>query len=607
MTAKPKKLKGTSKGTPYVWLGLVILATFISMFPTLKNEFVNWDDIIYVMNNDLIKSFSTDNLWKIFSSFYMGNYHPLPILSFSFDYALFEMDPFGYHLHNLILHLVNVILVYYFVWLVLGKQMIPALFVALLFGIHPMHVESVAWISERKDLLYTAWFLIGLITYLFYIKTSKKKYYFWTLAAFLFSLLSKAQAVTFPLVLLLLDYIFSRKFTRMAILEKIPFFLLSLIFGLIAIFAQEADNALNPVGVTWIEALFFGQYSFVVYIFKFLFPVHLSALHGYPLTAEGSAPYYIYLSTLIFIIAAFVIYKTWQTRKYVAFGILFFLFTIFPVLQFLPVGQAIVAERYTYIPYIGLSILAVSLIFDLSKRIVSKNTRYFLDFLFIAALFVFMVVTWERSKTWKDSDALWTDVIEKYPETVSAYVNRGYIYNQYNRYTEAIRDCETGIQLDPDNYKLYMNRAISYKRLNQYELAIADFSTTFLKNPDDFQPYLEKGIIYTDKLSKYDSGVINFRIFLKYNPDHPSGNFNLGVAYFKQGAYDSAWVYCVKAIDLNPKMSTPYYILAVIQAQQNNFTQAYNNGLKARSLGFSVNEKQLSDWKNRSGKERSSD
>jgi len=603
MAAKPKKKEKTSKGTPYLWLGLVLLATFISMFPTLRNEFVNWDDIIYIMNNDMIRSFSVENMGKIFSSYFMGNYHPLPLLSYTFDYAVYEMDPFGYHLHNLVLHLINVFLVYFFVWHLLGRRLAPAIFAALLFGIHPMHVESVAWISERKDLLYTLWYLAGLISYLFYIRTSKKSYYFLTMAAFLLSLLSKAQAVTFPLVLLLIDYLLSRKFNRVAILEKIPFFILSIAFGLIAIIAQQADDALNPVGVTWIEALFFGQYSFIVYILKFIFPVHLSALHSYPLTADGTAPYYIYLSPLVFAILILVIYKTWKTRKFVTFGILFFLFTIFPVLQFLPVGQAIVAERYTYIPYIGLIVLAVCLVLDLRNRIKRKNMRYLLDLLFIAILFVFMVATWERSKVWKDSETLWTDVIGKYPETVSAYVNRGYIYNQYGKYQEAIRDCETGMQLDSANSKLYVNRAISYKRLKQYDRAIADFSRSLAKEPRNFQSYLEKGIIYTDHLSRYDSGIVNFRIYLEHNPEHSDCNFNLAVAYFKKGQDDSAGVYCRKAIELSPKMGAPNYILAVLAARQNNFKEAYNYGLRARSHGYAVNENQLADWKSRSGQD----
>jgi len=241
--AKPKKQQTKNPIISHLGLAFILIATLISLYPNLNNEFVNWDDIIYVMNNDLIRSFSFDNFWKIFSSFYMGNYHPLPLLSFAFDYSIFEMDPFGYHLHNLILHLVNVGLVYFFAWHILNKQTIPSLVIALLFGIHPMHVESVAWISERKDLLYTTWYLLGLIAYVFYIKTSQRKYILWTLIAFLLSLLSKAQAVTFPLILLLLDYFYSRKFTRLVILEKAPFFALALVFGLIAIYAQKVEDA----------------------------------------------------------------------------------------------------------------------------------------------------------------------------------------------------------------------------------------------------------------------------------------------------------------------------------------------------------------------------
>lgn len=601
MTAKPKGKKESKKKTDFLWLGMIILVTLITLFPTLKNEFVNWDDIVYIMNNDMIKSFSRENFWKIFSLFYMGNYHPFSILSFAFDYSIFGMDPFGYHFHNLIIHLVNVCLVYFFIWYLSGKKRLTSLIIALLFGIHPMHVESVVWISERKDLLYTAWYLLGLIAYLFYIKTSARKYYFWCLIAFLFSLLSKAQAVTFPMILILLDYVVSRKVTRTVIVEKIPFFVLSLVFGIIAIYAQRADDALNPIGIQWYEALFFGQYSFIVYILKFFIPFSLSCLHTYPLNDAGSAPLYIYFSPVVFLILFIVILKTWKTRRYITFGILFFLFSIFPVLQFLPVGQAIIAERYTYIPYIGLSILVVFFILEFGTKISPKGLRTSLAAILVSILIVFAYVSRERTKVWKDSISLWSDVIEKYPDAVTAYVNRGFIYNQYEKHQEAIVDCNTGMELDSTNYKLYCNRGIAHLRLKKYELAIVDFSLTIKREPDYFQAYMERGIIYTDNLGQYDLGIKDFMTYLSHDPNHAASISNLAVAYYKNNIYDSAMVYCQKSIEISPENELPYYIAAVIYADWKDFGQAYSYGMQARSLGSKIEEKLLNDWSKHAG------
>ena len=155
---------------------LVLVITAVAYYPSIHNGYLNWDDIIYVMNNNMIKSLSAENFSKMFSTFYMGNYHPFIILSFAFDYSFFGMNATGYHVHNLVLHLLDTFLVYAFCYLLFGKKTNLALIVSLLFAIHPMHVESVAWISERKDLMYTMYFMMSLIAYLFYLEKKESKY-----------------------------------------------------------------------------------------------------------------------------------------------------------------------------------------------------------------------------------------------------------------------------------------------------------------------------------------------------------------------------------------------------------------------------------------------
>ena len=254
MASKKKKPANTGKEAPWIALLLVLVASAITWFPSVKNDFVNWDDIIYIMNNDMIHSFSLENISKIFSTYWMGNYHPFAILSFTFDYQFFKITPQGYHFHNMVLHLVNTALVYFFCFHLMNRRVGIATVAALLFAVHPMHVESVAWISERKDLLYTMWFLMALIAYLFYCRNKDFKYLGLSLILFLFSLLSKAQAVTLPLSLLALDYFLNRKFTVKTLAEKIPFFLLSLVFGIIAIYAQKADNSINAVNISKVSS-----------------------------------------------------------------------------------------------------------------------------------------------------------------------------------------------------------------------------------------------------------------------------------------------------------------------------------------------------------------
>ena len=185
---------------------LIIIVTLISFYPSLKNDFTNWDDNLYVTENSTIRSLSPTNLKKISTAFFVTHYQPVTMFSYLLEYHFFKLNPFNYHLTNLILHLLNCLLVFWVIYL-LSASIPVACLTALLFGIHPLQVESVAWISERKNLLYVFFFLGAMISYLYYLGKGKKlKYFLLCLGLFILALLSKSLAFTFPLVLLLLDY-----------------------------------------------------------------------------------------------------------------------------------------------------------------------------------------------------------------------------------------------------------------------------------------------------------------------------------------------------------------------------------------------------------------
>jgi tetratricopeptide (TPR) repeat protein len=549
--ASKKKIISKTENLMNWKLLLLVLVSFLAFIPSLNNDFVNWDDIVYIMNNDMITSFSWINLQKIFSSYFMGNYHPFILLSFSFDYNFFKLTPHGYHLHNLVLHIINTFLVYAFFFHLLKKNVNVAATIALLFAIHPMHVESVAWVSERKDLLYTAYFFLSLIAYTLYLQRGKTAYYFLALLFFTFSLLSKAQAVTLPLVLFLTDYILNRKFDWKSVLEKVPFLILSLIFGIVAIFAQKANSFINPSGIPLADSLFYAPYGLFIYLIKFLFPFYQTAVYTYPVTLHGTIPLYIFFSPLVFIVLAFAIWKTWNNNRYVTFGLLFFLTTIFPVLQFLPVGPALVSERYTYIPYIGLA--AIAAIFFWKKRTsISLQTRKIIDTSAILFILLLTFLTWNRNMVWKDSVTLWTDVLDKNPRCLEAYGNRAFIFNENKKYEEALKDLNAGLVIDPANVSFYKSKGIIFDHTGKYDLALANYSKALEYNPDEYKCYLMRGVLYTDKFAKYDSGIADFKKYLTRYPDDINALFNLGVANYNKRSYDTAKAYCLKVLKLNP-------------------------------------------------------
>ena len=331
-------------------IGAILLFSTFLLFPVVNNGWVLWDDPAYVLENQhlIINSWS-DFFHQFNLVIVQGNYHPITILSLALDYSIDGFNPTVFHTTNLIFHLLNVLLTYIFVFLLFRVRWI-ALFVAFLFSIHPMHVESFAWVAERKDVLYVFFFLLGLISYLFYQQKKTKLNFLLCLLLYILSLLSKGMAVVFPVILLLLDYVQKRKFNRYVLIEKVPFFALSLIFGIIAIWAQDGSGAVTSnADAPFIQTFLVPLYGLSTYVTKLFLPLNLSALHPYPPLSDGVVSMVFLVSILPLVVVVGLVYVFFRKNRKVLFGLLFFLATIFPVLQFFSVGSAIIAERYTYL------------------------------------------------------------------------------------------------------------------------------------------------------------------------------------------------------------------------------------------------------------------
>jgi tetratricopeptide (TPR) repeat protein len=220
-----------------------------------------------------------------------------------------------------------------------------------------------------------------------------------------------------------------------------------------------------------------------------------------------------------------------------------------------------------------------------------------LNFTGIGILLVFSLVTWNRTKVWADSVALWTDVMEKNPKCLSAYVNRSYMYIQYKQYDKAIKDCDEGLKIDSNHYKLYINRGTAYRDMAVYDLALENFSAAIRKNPKSYDTYLDRGILYTDHFNKLDSGVSDFRYYQLFRPDEKNGNYNLGVAYYKKQNYDSALYFCKRTLEIAPDYAGAYFVSALVYAVKQDFVKAYEHGSRAQALGFGIDQAMLDGWR----------
>jgi len=598
---KPELLKEKSANQQRLTIIIILIVTLATYFISLNNDFTaNWDDGGYVLDNKTITSINSTNLHTIFTEFYKGNYHPLTTLSYAIEYSLVGVSPFFYHFNNLLLHLVNVLLVFWFFSL-FTKRLEVAVITALFFGIHPLHVESVAWISERKDVLYAFFFLISMITYYKYStdKLKPKKFYIISLLFFLLSLLSKSAAVPLPIVLLLLDYYNKRKFTWGTILEKIPFFALSIGFGVAAILSQSVVGALqysNPV-FSYFERIFISSYALLLYLGKMIFPFELSAMYPYPDRNLGYLPLMYYVAFALMLALAIVIFIYRKRNRDVVFGSLFFLLNIALVLQILPVGGAMFAERYTYIPYLGLFFIGGKFycyVVDEKKKSIAQLKPILLA-VFTVFTMMFCYLTFERIKVWKDGETLFTDVIKKYPNLAFAYNNRGYLYFTYKKdYERALQDYNKSLAVDPTFHRAYSNRGVLYYNTGRIELALPDFSNAIKYDKTNTDAWIGRANTYSS-LKKFDLAIPDYTTYLVSMPDDEKAWLWRGTAYYKTNKIDLALSDFNHCVQIRPNDYEAYYWRGLVYNTKKNYQQAVNDLNQALMLEPSKAE--LYSWR----------
>jgi len=317
-------------------LAAILALAFISFSPALKSGFTNWDDAGYVTNNPLIKNFSPENIGRVFTSLHKGLYKPLTLFSFAVEYRLAGLNAAVYHGTNLAFHLANCALVY-LIASELGCAALSALVLAFLFAVHPMRVESVAWIAERKDMLYSFFFLAAFAAYLRWTKTGAKTLYRLSLGFFALSLVSKPQGLALPLALILADYLAQRKINKETLAEKLPFFALAFAFGAAAYLSVKTEGVyFKRPDFLFLDNCKVAAYGLLAYLRRAVWPVNLSAVYPYPQKISGSLPLAFESAPwLAFLILAAAFYAARKNKK-IIFGLAFFLVSVAPGLQFFP-------------------------------------------------------------------------------------------------------------------------------------------------------------------------------------------------------------------------------------------------------------------------------
>jgi TPR repeat protein len=561
-----------------VLAGIVALMTLLVYLPALRNGFVGvWDDNTYIVENPHIRSLDAVFFRWAFLDFHASNWHPLTWISHAVDYMLWGLNPLGHHLTNIVLHAVNTLVVALLIIRLLeaAKEydseaglpsvlnermiMIAAGVTGILFGIHPVHVESVAWVAERKDLLCALFFLVSIMAYTSYLSYKTYKTYMLTLVFFILALMSKPMAVTLPVVLLILDWfpfgrIRSFKTLWAASIEKLPFIVLSLVSSFITIFAQRSGESIISLEFAPLSSrLLVAVQSLLAYLGKMLLPLNLVPFYPYPKSISVfSLEYLPAIGLAIGITAACAVlvkkHKFWLS----AWG--YYVVTLIPVLGIVQVGNQSMADRYSYLPSLGPFLIAGLCVSGIAEKAGAfPRRRIFVTFAgaagVIVAFFTLSYGTVRQIDIWENGFTLWDHTIAKGFESAAAYNNRGLSLDERGLRENARVDFEKAIALDPRNYFAYNNLGVLYGKEGSYQTSIEYFLKAIAINPRHADSYCNLGLSYFN-LNQYDNALEHYNKAIDLKPDFDMAYLDRGILLFTIGEKERALADYRKACDL---------------------------------------------------------
>jgi len=599
-------------------------------------DFVRYDDDRYVTENRHVQmGVKAEEITWAFTSLYASNWHPVTWISHMLDCQLYGLNPRGHHLTNLLFHILNTLLLF-----LIFKQMTNALwrsaFVAALFAVHPLHVESVAWVAERKDVLSTFFWMLTLWAYTRYVQNLSMKRYLCVLFSFIIGIMTKPMLVTLPFVLLLLDFWPLRRLhlegsffntgasdlkavggrngkeSSMAlIIEKIPLFILSGASICATLFAQWS-------GIFPLESLPFSTrvsnavVSYISYMGKMIWPSDLAVFYPYP---ESIPLWQVGGAILLLILITAVAVRLRRRNPYAIVGWLWYLGTLVPVIGLVQVGYQSMADRYTYLPVIGLFIAIAWMVPDLLAR--WRFHRIALSVLAACVIAALMTVSLFQIRYWQNSMTLFARALAVTKNNFVIETNMGASLAEQGKFGEAIAHYQEALRIKPDDFEARYNLANALARQGKVEDAVSHYAGILQTKPDAAAVHNNMGIALS-QLRRTDEAIVHFREALRIKPDFEDAGSNLekalmgqgrtkkpvpekvaippadpnsaegqlrmGLALFQEGKADEAIPKFEEALRLNPKLATAHISLGLIMAQKRNLDKAIDHFRKALKI-----------------------
>jgi len=608
----------------------LILAICIVYWQVTCNEFINYDDDTYIFNNkNVIHGLNVKAFLWAFTSFYAANWHPLTWLSHMLDCRVFGLNPGMHHLVNVLFHTANTLLLF-----VVFHKMTGALwksaFVAALFGLHPLHVESVAWAAERKDVLSTFFGLLTLWAYIRYVRFHGMKRYLLVVLLFSLSLMAKPMLVTLPFVLLLLDYWplerlhFSApsierqgkqgaSFSRL-IWEKAPLFALSAVSSIVTVLAQKAGGTVASLETfSLMERVANALMSYVGYMEKMFWPANLAIIYPF---SSGALPWWgVAGASVMLALITLVAAAGYRRYPWLTVGWLWYLGTIIPVIGVVQVGVQAMADRYTYVPLIGLFIVISWGVPEILQR--WKYKRVGLSIAGVAVLVILMACSYIQTGYWRNSIKLfehalevtdsndvahsnlasaledWGDIdgaINHYNEAIKInrryaayYNNLGLVLIRKGDLSEAVGVCSKAVQLNPNFPEAYINLGLAFLNQGNINQAFKQFSKVLELDAENPAAHLDMGLCLV-KLGRLDEAIYHFRKTLAVQPDSLEALHNLGAAHLYKGRTDEAIEYFQKELKIDPGLPKAYNGIGVALSMKGDTEGAAREYRKALQI-----------------------
>ena len=506
---------------------LLILLTLAAFWQTLGNEFVNYDDDDYVTKNIQVQAGLTkDGVIWAFTKPHSANWHPLTWLSHMLDYRIYKLNPMGHHLTNLLFHIANVLLLYW-VLVTMTKYTWRSAFVAALFAVHPLHVESVAWVAERKDVLSTFFWMLTMLAYVSYVRDRKIGKYLLVVVLFALGLMSKPMLVTLPFALLLLDYWPLGRFQKAngwkLVWEKLPLFVLSAASSVVTYLAQQKGGAVVehlPAGERIANALV----SYLAYIGKMLWPRNLAVFYPHP---RAALPVWqTVAAAALLALASVLVIRFARRRPYLATGWLWYLGTLLPVIGLVQVGVQAMADRYTYVPLIGLFIIIAWGVPDLVSLGKKPSRSRYLGVPAVAVIAALAICTWIQTGHWRDSIVLFEKALASTSGNYVAHHNLGVALQDQGRLGDAIAHYRTALRLLPDYADAHRNLAVALVRQGRIGEATDHLLAAVRINPLDIQARYNLGLAMSVR-GKIEEAVFQYREALRVDLENSQVSNNL--------------------------------------------------------------------------------